>query len=266
MNHTTLALRTRTGLTLLAGCLAVAGCATRNPVPPGARVQGEDLGPAYFTQATEYGYRYAHNWIDRPCFTIDLPGNDWVLQSATADYVLWHKGDYALKLYLTDNRTDQFAVGGMDAEQALRAFIGFELDFIKPKFEKSTSPAPNLRTNENGVWALWRWEGRVGRRAGVGKAQPAEQRHLIASLWLDPWVLSFDWATSKLDLPDVDSPELLAAVRSLRFVPQCFATMRSGETWAAPQGGGGSHFGAQKSVDDEVMGVGGDDPGADETF
>lgn len=217
--------------TIALGLAALAGCSAGNPVPSGARTQGEDTGPAYFTQATATGYRYAHNWVGRPCFTIDLPGNAWVLQSATADYVLWHNGDYALKVYLTDNRQSAFAVSGMTPDDVLRAFIGFELDFIRPKFEKQSSPPPAMRTNETGLWALWRWEGRMGRRGGVGKARPADQRHLLASLWLDPWVLTFDWATSKLENPDVDSPELVAAVRSLHFVPECFAAMRSGETW-----------------------------------
>ena len=236
--------RTLAPLTLL-GLIFLAGCSAQQPTPPGARFQGDDAGPAYFTQATATGYRYAHNWVDRPCFTVDLPGTDWVLQAATADYVLWHKGDYALKLYLTDNRESAFAVAGMTGDDVLRAFIGFELDFIKPKFEKQSSPPPSMRTNETGLWALWRWEGRMGRRAGVGKAQPADQRHLLASLWLDPWVLSFDWATSKLDKPDVDSPELVYAVRSIQFVPQCFSSMRGGETWSQPSGGG-AHFGADR--------------------
>jgi hypothetical protein len=246
LNQQTWLLGTLAGLALLAGC-------STSPVPRGARGEGVDAAPAYFTQATSYGYRYAHNWVDRPCFVIDLPGANWVLQSATADYVLWHKGDYALKVYLTDNRDSAFAVSGMTGEDALRAFIGFELDFIRPKFEKQSSPSPSLRKNETGLWALWRWEGRMGRRAGVGKAQPADQRHMIASLWLDPWVLSFDWATSKMDLPDVDSPELLAAVRSLRFVPECFSQMRSGETWQQ-QHGGGAHFGEiEKQMDERTI-------------
>jgi hypothetical protein len=209
-----------------------------NPSPAGARAQGDDMGPAYFTESTDAGYRYAHNWVGRPCFTIDLPGPDWVLQSATADYVLWHKGEFALKVYLTDNRSSAFAVSGMGGDEALRAFIGYELDFIKPKFDMHTSPPPAMRENETGVWALWRWEGRSGRRAGVGKSQPADQRHLLASVWLDPWVLSFDWATARVDLPDHDSPELLAAVKSLHFAPKCFTQMRSGETWSEPEGGG----------------------------
>ena len=231
------ALKQRTlPLWTLAGLILVAGCSGQQPGAPGSRIQGDDFGPAYFSQATDYGYRYAHNWVERPCFTIDLPGSDWVLQSATADYVLWHKGDYALKVYLSDNRVNAYAVGGMSPEEALRAFIGLELDFIKPKFGKHVSPPPSMRTNDTGLWALWRWEGRGGRRAGVGRPQPADQRHLLASLWLDPWVISFDWATAKLGSPDVDSPELLAAVRSLHFVPQCFQSMRSGETWSSAAG------------------------------
>lgn len=233
MNLRSLAILSAAGLFVLAGCAAHQG-----DVPPGARYQGNDLAPGYFTEATEGGYRYAHNWVDRPCFTLDLPGSDWVLQSATADYVLWHRGDHVLKVYLTDNRSVAFAVSGMSPEEALRAFIGYEEDYIKPKFEKHSSPSPSMRTNETGLWALWRWEGREGHRAGVGKMQPADQRHLIASLWLDPWVISFDWATAKMDAPDVDSPELVYAVRSLHFYPHCFQNMRSGETWTKPEGGG----------------------------
>ena len=235
----------------VAGALFMTGCAARTPVPPGARNQGDDLAPGYFTQATETGYRYAHNWVDRPCFTIDLPGTNWVLQSATADYVLWHKGDHALKVYLADNRAVQYAVAGMSPEGALRAFIGYELDFIRPKFEKQISPAPSLRTNDTGLWALWRWEGRIGRRAGVGRPQPADQRHLLASLWLDPWVISFDWATTNLQSPDVDSPELVHAVRSLTFYPQCFQQMRSGETWTTDDGAG-AHLSAPRVIPEDA--------------
>jgi len=215
-------------LCVLAGCAANA---------TGQRSQGPESGPAYFTQNTAAGYRYAHNWVDRPCFTIDLPGHEWVLQSATADYVMWRQGIHALKLYLTDNRKEQFAVSGMNGDDALRAFIGFELDYIKPKFENDFSPAPTLRRNGTGLWALWKWEGHKGKRAGVGKAQPSDQKHLLGSLWLDPWVLTFDWATPKLDEPD-GGPELRAVLESLMFHPQCFASMRSGETWSEPDGGG----------------------------
>ncbi len=216
-------------------CGVLVGCSASTT---GLRSQGSDAGPAYFTQSTAEGYRYAHNWVDRPCFTIDLPGHDWVLQSATADYVMWKQGAYALKLYLTDNRKEEFAVSGMNAEDALRAFIGFELDYIKPKFENDFSPAPTMRRNGNGLWALWKWEGHKGKRAGVGKAQPSDQKHLLASLWLDPWVLSFDWATPKMDGPDNGSPELRAALESIVFHPQCFSSMRSGETWTQTDGGG----------------------------
>ena len=51
-------------------------------------------------------------------------------------------------------------------------------------------------------------------------------------------MLSFDWATANLTGPNVESPELVDAVRSLKFRPECFSTMRSGETWEQPSGGG----------------------------
>ena len=200
---------------------------------PGSRLSSADAAPAYFSQSTDYGYRYAHNWVSRPCFTIDLPGHNWVLQSATPDYVMWSRGDHTLKIYLTDNRTSAFAVAGMDPEQALRAFIGFELDYIKPKFDHHYSPPPIINLSANGLYALWQWEGRRGRRAGVGRAQPADQRHTLISLWIDPFVLSFDWATANVAKPDT-SIEIQEILETLSFHPQCFEAMRSGETWVAP--------------------------------
>ncbi|HYC54336.1 MAG TPA: hypothetical protein VEL28_05295 [Candidatus Binatia bacterium] len=219
----------------LAGLLVVAGCsASQDPeLIPGSRRSGTSDAPAYFSQSTDYGYRYAHNWVNRPCFTIDLPGHNWVLQSATPDFVMWNRGDHTLKVYLTDNRVSAFAVGGMDAEQALRAFIGFELDYIKPKFDRDFSPPPMINVASQGMYALWQWEGRGGRRAGVGRAQPADQRHTIISLWIDPFVLSFDWATANIAKPDT-SIEVQEILESLDFYPECFASMRSGETWVAP--------------------------------
>ena len=71
----------------------------------------------------------------------------------------------------------------------------------------------------------------IARRAGVGKAIPADQKHRIASLWIDPWVLSFDFATTNLDTPDGETPDMKAVYRSLAFHNECFESMRSGETW-----------------------------------
>ena len=217
----------------LVACVAlVSGCASMTiPTPPGARHEDSKEGPAYFTEARENGIRYTHNWVQRPCFEIEMPGHDWVLQEATSDYVLWRKGHEVLKLYLTDNRDSEFAVSGMNTEDALRAFVGFELDFVRPKFDDHRSSAPSLRRNENGQWALWRWEGHGGRRAGVGKSQPADQRHRVASLWIDPWVLSFDWATVSVDTEDNSVATIKSTLESLKFHPECFRSMRAGETW-----------------------------------
>lgn len=220
---------------LIAAVLLTSSCATMRPEegPPGVAINtaSEHAGPAYFTQVTEQGIQYAHNWVNRPCFSVLLPSHEWVLQSATADYVMWKNGETVLKIFLSDNRIDDFAVSGMSPSQALRSFIGFEFDFIKPKFRYHSGGAPLLDTDENGVWAHWSWSGRAGQRAGVGKAIPADQKHRIASLWIDPWVLSFDFATTNLDTPDGETPDMKAVYRSLAFHNECFESMRSGETW-----------------------------------
>ncbi len=214
--------------------LVLGGCsANQAPAPPGkAVVQDSDApGPAYFTQITESGARYSHNWVSRPCFSLELPGHQWVLQAATADYVLWRDNERVLKVYLADNRSTEFAVSGMTPEDTLRAFIGYELDYIKPRFTLHRSPAPLVNADRNGVWAHWLWEGREGRRAGVGTSTPADQKHRLATLWLDPWALSFDWATPDVEAPDGETADMAAVLDSLVFHPKCFTSMRTGETW-----------------------------------
>ncbi len=226
-------------LFLIAAC---AGCSassvSQHPGRAAADGGPDQEGPAYFSQATATGVRYAHNWVGRPCFTLEIPGGAWVLQSATSDFVLWRRGPEVLKAYLADNREDGFAVSGMNPEGILRAFVGYELDYVRPKFEISRSAPPQIDINEQGVWAHWRWEGRSGLRAGVGKAKPADQKHLISSLWIDPWVLSFDWATSQVDYPYERSAEMAGVLRSLDFHPECFAEMRTGETWPTAEPAG----------------------------
>ncbi len=212
---------------LASGCGATIGA----KMPPGARTEDSGEGPAFFTQATPTGIRYAHNWVGRPCFIFDLPGNDWQLQETTADYVLYRRGSNVLKVYLTDNRLVDFAVAGMGTEGALRAFVGAELDFVRPKFTNYYSTPPRLKTNEHGTWALWRWEGREGKRAGVGKAQPSDQKHMVASLWVDPWVLSFDFATTDVEATTEPTGDIRQILESLTFHPRCFRSMRQGETW-----------------------------------
>src|SRR5688572_6829451 len=72
-----------------------------------------DEAPAYFTQVTDTGLRYAHNWADRPCFTVQLEGTTWRLEEATQDRVVWSLGAQHLAIYLADNRVGRFAVAGM---------------------------------------------------------------------------------------------------------------------------------------------------------
>ena len=163
----------------VATCLSVltACSATQTPTHPGAAAAGggpTQEGPAYFTQATSTGARYAHNWVRRPCFTLEVPGGGWILETATADYVQWRRGGEVLKVYLADNRDAAFAVSGMNPEGVLRGFIGYELDYVRPKFEISRAVPPQIDLNAQGVWAHWGWEGRSGKRAGVGRGKPAD--------------------------------------------------------------------------------------------
>ena len=220
-------------LCLSAGC-TMADLRASNGPHPGRDFVGDNsdqAGPAYFTQSTRTGSRYAHNWVRRPCFSLELSDRDWILQSATANYVLWRRGADVLKVYLADNREIGYAVSGMDPEGALRAFVGYELDFVRPKFEESRATPDEMDSNDHGIWAHWSWEGRSGRRAGVGKAKPADQLHHVSSLWLDPWVLSFDWATRDMTAPFARDGEMAEVLRSLAFHPECFEEMRTGETW-----------------------------------
>ena len=67
----------------------------------------------------------------------------------------------------------------------------------------------------------------------TGSRAPVDQRHVVASLWMDPWVLSFDWATTEVEADYFGpTPEMIDMLESLRFHPACFAAMRTGETWS----------------------------------
>lgn len=204
---------------------------------PAARTENSAPGPAFFTQTTDQGMVYAHNWVERPCFTILLPGHDWQLDETTADYIVFKRGQLSLKTYLADNRALDFAVGGTGAEGALRSFVASELDFVRPKFGNHTATPPRMKQNSQGIWALWRWEGSQGLRAGIGKGIPADQNHRIASLWIDPWVLSFDFATtaSGAGSPSTSPDQIPEILESLTFHPGCFSRMQTGETWGESQ-------------------------------
>jgi hypothetical protein len=218
--------RARVGLLVIAiasaivtsGCTYIAG-------------KRKDEAPAYFSQVTPTGMRYGHNWAERPCFTIDLDGSGWKLEEATADRVVWSRGELHLALYLADNRTGRFAVAGMDGQQALESFMGYELDFVKPRFDFQVSYPPKLAQDDSGVWMQWGWEGHGGKRSNTTVDKPADQRHVIASLWVDPWVLSFDWATTDMNIPLQPTPAMIDVIESLHFYPQCFGAMDPGETW-----------------------------------
>lgn len=210
------------GLLLLVA-LAFVGCTA-------TRVQ-EVAPPDHFTQVTRDGVRYAHNWHARPCFSIVVADNDWVLDEADADRVLFRRHEEVLNVYFTDNREVRFAVGGMSAQDALRAFIGYEADFVKPMFRFQTIEKPRFGEDDNGSWAQWSWEGRSGKARGAGRTPPADQRHVVASLWLDPWVLSFDWATTDVGAAYFGpTPEMIDVLDTLKFHPECFDTMAVGET------------------------------------
>jgi len=204
---------------------ALPGCATLH-----SRM---DDAPAYFTQVTPTGMRYGHNWEGRPCFTIELDGPDWSLDEATADRIVWSRGQQHLAIYLADNRKGKFAVAGMDGEQALTAFMGYELDFVRPRFDMHMTNRPRLARDANGIWMQWGWEGHGGKRVSSSVDKPADQRHTIMSLWIDPWVLSFDWATTDLNIALGPTPAMLDVIESLTFFPECFAAMDPGETWGA---------------------------------
>jgi hypothetical protein len=208
----------------LLACLAVAGCSAQQSQPAGPP-------PDNFTQVMGHGIRYAHNYEGHPCFTIDLPGNDWTMTSASSERVLWKRGKTdVLNLYLTDNRRAAFAVAGMTEEEALRAFIGSELAYVKPRFEYQSVRPPRFARDPNGLWSQWSWKGQGGIQARDG-SKPSDQQHVIASLWLDPWVLSFDFASRELTAHMGPTPEMIDILESLTFYPQCFATMRPGETY-----------------------------------
>ncbi len=211
------------GLLVLA--LAAAGCS--------ARAKPEAVAPSHFVQIRDPGMAYAHNHGARPCYSFELADPDWRLEESKPDWAQFSRLDGVLRVYFVDNRDVGFAVGGMEPEDALRAFIGAEAAFIKPLFQFQSVESPKLAEDDNGIWVQWAWEGRAGNRRGAGSRAPVDQRHVVASLWMDPWVLSFDWATTEVDADYFGpTPEMIDMLESLRFHPACFTAMRTGETWS----------------------------------
>jgi hypothetical protein len=48
------------------------------------------------------------------------------------------------------------------------------------------------------------------------------------SLWLDPWVMSFDWATTDPNGPKEPTLEMIMTLESLTFYPECFRARKDG--------------------------------------
>jgi len=198
----------------------------------------KDDAPSYFTQITPTGYKYAHNWPDRPCFTIELPGQGWKFLESTPDNVQWMRGQEVLRMYLTDNTNARFAVADMDAEEVLRSFMAYEIEYVQPWFEFHITAPPRSAEDFNGTWVQWGWEGHGGKRRAARVDEPADQRHVVHSLWVDPWVLSLDWATTDLALEAGATPVKIATLESLTFQSDCFSALRPGETARSPSSQG----------------------------
>lgn len=187
-----------------------------------ARLRPPAEAPAYFTQVTNAGWLYAHNWSGVPCFTIELFGESWRIASSNPEKVDWMRGDEYLSIIFSDNRRLGFAVANMLPEDVLRAFLGYESEHIRPQFEYQLIQRPKFTTEYDGVWMSWGWEGRGGKRRGAKSQIPADQKHVILSLWRDPFVISFDWASKKPDAPIAPTLEMITVLETLEFHPECF--------------------------------------------
>jgi hypothetical protein len=187
--------------------------------------------PAYFSQVTDTGFRYAHNWQGIPCYSVLLQGTDWVFDESLPQRARWSRDEIALSIYFSDNRLQRYAVSGMSDEDALRAFLAYELEFIRPNFEFQVTKPPKFARVDRSLWMQWGWTGTGGKRRGTQPDAPADQRHVTISLWLDPWVMSFDWASSDLAVLEGPTLEMIEMLESLEFHPECFKAMTLGETY-----------------------------------
>jgi len=212
-------------LAVLAAAFTLGGCAAS-----ALHRSGEDA-PSFVSLVTDNGFRYVHNWEDIPCFTVDLSGSEWRLEDSAANRVTWRRGDEMMSIYFTDNRTAGFAVAGMGEEEILRAFLGYEIDYIRPKFEFEIARQPKFSKERDGLWMAWGWEGRGGKLTGLTTVKPENQRHVIISYWIDPWVMSFDWASSDPAFEKTPTLEMIELIESLEWHPECFDTLEPGSTW-----------------------------------
>jgi hypothetical protein len=181
--------------------------------------------PAYINQVTEDGFRYSHNWGGIPCFSVDLQGPDWVIEESSAARARWSRGELVMSIYFSDNRTQRFAASGMSDEEILRAFLAYELEFIRPQFDFQLTKPPKFARVAESHWMQWGWTATGGKRRGTEARASADQRHVIFSLWLNPWVMSFDWASTNMDAIEGPTLEMIEALESLQFHPDCFTAL-----------------------------------------
>lgn len=207
----------RPAAAVLSGMLVVlVGCTQTNAPGPGGSA-AEDL---YTTTKLSNSVLYHHRWPGFPCYSVKLEGRDWELIDSTATRARWRDGDTVLSVYFTDNRLSHFSTVAAPGQRVLRDFLGYELSYVRPSFSLHTSQPPKFAHDSNGEWMQWAWQG-LGGKDGEGRAAPADQRHVIANLWLEPWVMSFDWATERLYKIKGPTPQMIAVLESLEFDPTC---------------------------------------------
>jgi len=187
-----------------------------------ARLSAPSEAPAYYTQVTDKGWLYAHNWAGVPCFTIELLGENWRLVKSDPEKITWTRGEEVLSIMFDDNRKLGFAVAKMLPEDALRAYLGYQAEIIRPLFEYQVIRQPRFTTEYDGTWMGWGWEGTGGKRRGVKAGVPADQRHVVMSLWQDPYVMSFDWGGKGTTVTSEPTLEMVMVLETLEFHPGCF--------------------------------------------
>jgi hypothetical protein len=123
-------------------------------------------------------------------------------------------------MYFTDNRIVQFSHVATPGETVLRGFLGYELSHVRPSFAFPDTEAPKFARDNNGEWMQWGWQG-LGGLERQGYEAPSDQRHVLANLWVEPWVMSFDWATERIYTMGGPTPEMIDILDSLEFDPTC---------------------------------------------
>ena len=213
--QTSLSILTRSSL--LVALLLSVGCTQTAGPGPAASLAQED--PFTTTQLAN-SVLYHHRWPGFPCYSMKLSGQNWKLLDSTAARARWEKDDAVLSVYFTDNRLTRFSTVFAPGERVLRDFLGYELSYVRPSFSVYTAQPPKFANDTNGEWMQWAWQGLGGREA-EGNSAPADQRHVIANLWLEPWVMSFDWASERLYTINGPTPGMIAVLESLEFDPTC---------------------------------------------